>query len=128
MAVALLGACSGGGGQRALVRQPGTSTSTTLAPATTTTTVAATRATMPAPAGCPALPARAVPAPDRPRYLLDFTVDFPQGVVAGVLEVHFRPDLTTDRLVFRLWPNGAVMAAGGARLDVSAITVDGRPV
>jgi hypothetical protein len=74
------------------------------------------------------LPARAVPAPDRPRYLLDFTVDFPQGVVAGTLEVHFTPDLTTDRLVFRLWPNGAVMAAGGARLDVSAITVDGRPV
>ncbi len=37
----------------------------------------------------------------------------------------FTPDLPTDELVFRLWPNGPRPALGGARLDTGPITVDG---
>jgi hypothetical protein len=130
--VVLVGACSSGGGQRALVREAGRPATTTTAAAppstttTTATTVAATAA--PQPAGCPPIPARAAPPADRPRYVLDFSVDFPQAVVAGTVEVRFTPDLATDRLVFRLWPNAPVVAAGGGHLDTGAVTVDGRAV
>jgi hypothetical protein len=51
-----------------------------------------------------------------------------QGVVEGDQRVRFTPDLPTDRLVFRLWPNSPVLAADGARLETGAVTVDGRTV
>ena len=52
-------------------------------------------------------------------------VDLPSNAVTGDLKVHFTPDMNTDRLVFRLWPNGPALASVGAHLDVSGVTVDG---
>jgi hypothetical protein len=47
-------------------------------------------------------------------------------VVTGDLKVRFTPDLGTDRLVFRLWPNGVGLAAQGARLDAGPVTIAGQ--
>jgi hypothetical protein len=41
--------------------------------------------------------------------------------------VRFTPDLTTDKLVWRLWPNGPALAGAGAHLEVSNVLVGGRP-
>ena len=78
--------------------------------------------------GCPAIPPRAQPAPDRPRYVLRVDVRPADGVVDGDLRVRFTPDRDTDRLVFRLWPNGPALAGDGAQLEAGPVTVDGRPV
>ncbi|HEX2024715.1 MAG TPA: M1 family aminopeptidase [Acidimicrobiales bacterium] len=98
------------------------------APATTATTAAPTSLPAATRPSCPAVPPRAEPAPARPRYALRVDVRPAQGVVEGDVRVRFTPDLATDRLVFRLWPNAPVLAAEGARLEAGAVTVDGRPV
>jgi hypothetical protein len=46
--------------------------------------------------------------------------------VSGTLTVSFRPEVATDRLVFRLWPNSPLYARRGARLTVGAVTAGGR--
>jgi len=48
------------------------------------------------------------------------------GRVTGDLAVVFTPDVATDRLVFRLWPNGPRPAALGGRLEAGPVTVDGQ--
>jgi hypothetical protein len=93
-----------------------TNTTTTAAPSTTTTV-----AGLPATATCPAVPARAAPDPDRPSYQLDITLDLAGNAVEGRQVVRFTPDLATDRLVFRLWPNGPRASNAGARLDVGEV-------
>ncbi|HEV3400844.1 MAG TPA: M1 family aminopeptidase [Acidimicrobiales bacterium] len=95
------------------------------APTTTAAPTSLPAATRPS---CPAIPPRAEPAPDRPRYTLRVDVRPAQGVVDGDVRVRFTPDIATDRLVFRLWPNAPVLAVGGARLETGAVTLDGRPV
>ena len=47
------------------------------------------------------------------------------SLVVGDLTVRFTPDIATDRLVFRLWPNGPRLASAGARLDAGPVRVDG---
>ncbi|MGH9181223.1 MAG: peptidase M1, partial [Acidimicrobiales bacterium] len=59
---------------------------------------------------CPAIPARAEPPPDRPRYDLTVDVRPADNEVVGETRVRFTPDLPTDMLVFRLWPNGPRLA------------------
>jgi hypothetical protein len=50
-------------------------------------------------------------------------------IVTGAQEVRFTPDLATDRLVFRLWPNGPIERRVGASLAVlGAVTSAGRPL
>ncbi len=66
------------------------------------------------------------PDPDRPRYRLRITVRPEPGVVAGRLRVAFTPDLATDELVFRLWPNGPRQAGAGTRLEVGRVESEGR--
>ncbi|MDX6547652.1 MAG: hypothetical protein QOG33_1202, partial [Gaiellales bacterium] len=78
-----------------------------------------------APPACPT-PAYHVPDPNRPRYSLDLRLVPASHVVRGRLRVAFTPDLATDRLVFRLWPNGGSLAREGAHLSVGAVTLDGR--
>ncbi|HWC12127.1 MAG TPA: hypothetical protein VG455_12995 [Acidimicrobiales bacterium] len=68
------------------------------------------------------------PAPDRPRYVLDLDVRPGEAVVEGRQTVELTLDFDTDRLVFRLWPNGPRQRAEGARLDVLAVDVEGRAV
>jgi hypothetical protein len=117
-------ACSGGS-RHSLVRQSGTTSSSSTSTSTTATTPAPPPATAAAPANCPAVPPRATPDPNRPRYTLTVNVDLPSNTVAGDLEVRFTPDMNTDRLVFRLWPNGPALAGVGAHIDVGGVTVGG---
>ena len=45
--------------------------------------------------------------------------------MTGSVTVVFTPDLATNELVFRLWPNAPVLAASGVHEDVGAITSGG---
>jgi hypothetical protein len=74
---------------------------------------------------CATTPTRRPPDPDRLRYRLRVDVRPGAGMAAGDLAVTFTPDIATDRLVLRLWPNGPRLAREGAHLDADAITVDG---
>ena len=118
--VAVLGACTGSEprGSRGSASPAGTN-STTTAPV-------APGPAQPASAGCPAVPERAAPRPDRPRYELHVDVRPAANTVTGRVAVRFTPDVGTDRLVFRLWPNAPRTARAGARLVVGAVSVDGR--
>jgi hypothetical protein len=116
-----LGACTLGEGGR--VAQPTIST--------TDTTAAPERTTLPAATGtatCPPIPAPATPDPVRPKYVLHVDVRPSEKAASGTEQVHFRPDLQTDRLVFRLWPNSPDLARAGAHLDVGSVTVGGTEV
>ena len=124
--VVLAGACSGGGEGRVPARP--TTTPPTSAPVTTTTAGVPVAPGPPAPAGagCPAVPARATPRADRPRYDLRVDVRPADNLAVGDVTIRFTPDLDTDRLVLRLWPNAPRTAAAGARLEVGGVQVGGR--
>jgi hypothetical protein len=74
---------------------------------------------------CPAPPAYAVPAPDRPRYALTVHWTRRHDVVDGRLVLAFTPNRSTSRLYLRLWPNAPYTRRRGARLTVYAVRVDG---
>ena len=124
-AVLLAGACSGAGGDGSA---PGPRAQP--APTTTSTTAVPVAAApgQPAAGRCPPVPERASPRPDRPRYDLTVDVSPAANVVSGHVAVRFSPDMGTDRLVFRLWPNSPRTARAGARLSAGAVRVGGRPV
>ena len=100
---------------------PGASAQPSPAPETTTATLP--RATTPS---CPPIPPRRGPDPGRPRYVLHLDVQPATGEVQGTVDVRFTPDLPTDRLVFRLWPNGPRQRGEGARLETGQVELDGR--
>src|SRR6266540_4473517 len=62
---------------------------------------------------------------DRPEYDLQVSIPAAGRTVTGSLRGEFTPDLDTDRLVFRLWPNSPRQAGEGAGLTVGDVTVDG---
>ncbi len=101
---------------------PPTSGPSSTAPATTTTSTLGT-ATTP---GCPPIPTRAGPDPARPKYTLRVDARPADGNVDGQVQVVFIPDLDTDRLVLRLWPNGPG-SAPGSKLEAGQVTIGGRP-
>jgi hypothetical protein len=76
---------------------------------------------------CPLGPLPAPPA-ERPRYRMLITLRPRERLVSGDLKVRFTPDLATDRLVFRLWPNSPYLARIGARLQTGPVDADGRPL
>jgi hypothetical protein len=76
-------------------------------------------------AACPAPPPLAAPRPDRPRYALDVRVEPGFRRVRGRVRVRFTANRPTDRLVFRLWPNGPLQRAGGQHLDAGPVTENG---
>ena len=115
--LAALAACGGGGGDD---RSATDRTAPPTGPGSPATSLPA--ATKPS---CPTIPARAEPPADRPRYTLNVTVKPAEGLVQGDLKVAFTPDLPTDELVFRLWPNGPRPALGGAHMETGPVTVDG---
>ena len=126
----VVAACSSGDGEQASTTTTSpsttpTTTTTAAAPETTITTVAAAAGTPPS---CPPVPARAQPPDDRPQYTLRVDVRLSENAVVGTVDVRFTPDLDTDRLVFRLWPNGPRLRNAGARLDITAVRVGGAPV
>lgn len=124
------GACGGDGDDlaRGSTSAPARPATTTAPASTSTSAPVVTADAQPATPGCPAVPAQRGPDPRRPRYDLGFDVRPEEGTVTGDLQVRFQPDLPTDRLVFRLWPNGPRPASGGAHLDTGAVTVAGRTV
>lgn len=125
LAVAALAACSGGDESTVRDRTGGSGPSdrvvATPRPTSTTSTTAGfvAGAGRPAAPPCAAIPASAQPASDRPSYLMDLDVRPEESVVEGRLTVRFVPDLDTDRLVFRLPPNGE--GGGGARLEAGPV-------
>ena len=139
LAVLALAACEPGDEGAAVERRDAPTTVTTAATSTTatststsTTSVPSTTVVAPVPATaatatCPAVPARSVPDPTRPRYTLRVDERPAENVVEGQLTVRFTPDLATDRLVFRRWPNGPRLRAAGARLDTGPVSIDGAP-
>jgi hypothetical protein len=131
LALVLAAAACGSSQDPTLPPDASTSTSsTTSTTEVTTTTTTATTVVAPAPAqpatvACPAIPARAEPAADRPTYQLDLQLDLDANVLRGREVVRFTPDIATDRLVFRLWANGPRGAAAGAHLAVDAVYLGG---
>ncbi|MFN2504383.1 MAG: hypothetical protein ABR540_09150 [Acidimicrobiales bacterium] len=123
---AVLAACSSGDraelgkGGPAAPSQATTTAGAEPAPASTSLP-AATRPS------CPSVPERRPSDPARPRYVLNMDVQPPTGLVQGTVDVRFTPDLDTDRLVFRLWPNGPRQQGFGARMEAGPAEVDGRP-
>ena len=77
---------------------------------------------------CPAPSPPQLPPRDRPRY--ELTVRVASGLVRvqGELTVRFQPNQATDRVVFRLWPNGPKQRQEGASLLVSGIEINGKDV
>ncbi len=68
------------------------------------------------------------PPASRPHYALSVRMLRGLRTVTGALTVTFAapPELETDKLVFRLWPNGPRYARTGARLSVSRVREGGR--
>lgn len=75
---------------------------------------------------CPPPPSYSQPRADRSRYTLGVRLDVSHGIVHGKEALSFTPDLTTDQLVFRLWPNAPPQAAEGAHLSVGTIESNGQ--
>ena len=74
---------------------------------------------------CPPPPPAAEPRADRPRYALNVRIAPSFRTVTGELTVTFTPNRPTDRLVFRLWPNGPLQRQSGSRLDAGPVTRGG---
>jgi hypothetical protein len=115
LAGSVTAACNRGGHA---ATPPTTRPTTTSTSSTTSTTVPPTTTTA---AGTCAVPPRAVPDPQRPRYVIHIDVRPAERRVVGDLTVRFTPDLATDKLVFRLWPNGPRLANAGAKLTVGQV-------
>lgn len=112
------------------------STTTTTTESPSTTAPAAAPSTVPAttaaavsttPGTCPAIPPRAAPPADRPRYVIRMAIKPADNVVTGDLDLRFTPDLATDELVFRLWPNGPRIGGAGGRLEAGPVLVGSHP-
>lgn len=117
----VMAGCGGRSSDQSAATSSAATPTSTAPPTTSSTTVAAPVG------GCPSPPPRSQPRADRSRYTLTVEVKPADNIVDGTVSVRFTPDLPTDRLVFRLWPNGPRPASGGAQLTASSVTVDGRP-
>lgn len=120
----VLAACSGSSSKQAVKTGDPTTAPTTAA---TSTAPLSAKPSPTASGGCPAAPPRVKPRADRSRYVLSVNYKPADNMVDGTVSVRFTPDLPTDRLVFRLWPNGPRPASGGAALRASGVSVGGRP-
>lgn len=67
----------------------------------------------------------ALPNPDRPRYQASVQIDPAARTVTGSMTIAFTPDLATEDLYLRLWPNGPRTAASGVSLTIENLLVDG---
>lgn len=74
---------------------------------------------------CPPEPQRRAPDPARPRYRMRLDLRPVQGTLDGEVRIRFVPDLATDKLVLRLWPNDVPSEGGGDRLRIGTVRVDG---
>lgn len=89
----------------------------------------APRTTLRAPASTTSTTARNVDGgAARPSYTIAATLDLGANTVTGSVTVAFTPDLATDRLVFRLWPNGPTPAKYGGQIATGQAIVSERHV
>jgi hypothetical protein len=65
----------------------------------------------------------AEPPANRPRYVVQMTVDPTTGIVTGTMSITFQPDLPIDRVILRLWPNGGARDATSPSIEASNIRV-----
>lgn len=122
-------ACSSGGDADLAQPRPVTTRPTPGAGGTAAIPGATTATTAASVEGCPGVPARRQPDPNRPRYALTLDIQPRPGTVTGTVDVRFVPDFESDRIVFRLWPNGPRQLVFGARLLPNGpVTVDGAEV
>lgn len=70
----------------------------------------------------------AAPEPLRPVYDVALVVDPVAAAVRGDMRVQFTPDLVTNQLVLRLWPNSPRHLALGGAMSLNNVTIDGRAV
>ncbi len=127
-ALVVVAACSTGGERSSSPPPAPAAPPSSTAPTTTTTTSPVPLAgPQAATATCPTVPAQDAPDPDRPTYTMLVRLDLDANAVEGRLTVRFRPDIPTDRLVFRLWPNGPRSRAAGALLEAGPVFL-GSPV
>jgi Peptidase family M1 domain len=113
MAVAVLvaaGACEGGGERSAGPQSPPTRQSG-----------GAPEGVFGSASGCRLSERYPRPWAQRPRYRMRVAVRPDEKVVVGLTRLRFTPDLATDRLVFRLWPNAPGLASRGADLSVDDV-------
>jgi hypothetical protein len=66
------------------------------------------------------------PPQTRPAYALTIRVAPSRKQVDGTLRVVFAPEVATDRIVFRLWPNAPVQARAGAKLTIARLRLNNR--
>ena len=66
---------------------------------------------------CSVSPTLPAPPSDRPKYVLSVRVDDGLTRASGTLRVSFKPEVATDRLVFRLRPNIRARFGEGRSLD-----------
>jgi hypothetical protein len=59
----------------------------------------------------------------RPLYRASLELDASTATVSGTASVRFTPDLATDRVVLRLWPNGGIRDATAPTAEVSDVLV-----
>lgn len=59
---------------------------------------------------------------------MDVTLDVAARTATGSSTVRFTPDLDTDRIVLRLWPNSPVARRAGGSMAVRSLRVDGTAV
>ncbi len=74
------------------------------------------------------VPERIAPQPDRPRYVVSIDFDPKTAIAQGHTDVEFTPDLPTDRIVIRLWPNGGTRDASAPKATLTNATVGGQSV
>lgn len=67
----------------------------------------------------------AQPNPDRPVYDGLMVVDPDNGTVEGWVDVTFTPDLDTDSVYVRLWPNGPRTAMAGVSITLGEVAIPG---
>jgi hypothetical protein len=77
---------------------------------------------------CSVSPALPAPPTDRPKYVLRVRLNRGLREASGTLALSFQPEVATDRVVLRLWPNSPMYAARGARLTVGRVTSAGRTI
>jgi hypothetical protein len=93
---------------------------------TPSATPSPSRSATPSPSASPCPASYALPDPHRPDVALSYVVADDKATVRGHEVVTFTPDLTTDRLVFRLWANEPAARQGGGHSEVTALRVDGK--
>jgi hypothetical protein len=78
--------------------------------------------------GCAVATTLPSPPANRPRYVLRIRIDRGLRAAEGTLAVAFTPEVATDRLVFRLWPNSPFYVRRGAGLAVTRVSSRGHAV